>query len=111
MRKLPKLLVNKQNEKHPCIKTFRSEVINILSTYSTSQAEQLATVKNWLGYKGLQFLEALTNDEKGTYNTLEWLFETLTNKFKPQFYETIKSLQFCKLSRQDREVQKNGWRG
>ena len=36
-------------------------------------------------------------------NTLEWLFQTLTNKFKPQFNETIKSLQFHKLSRQDGE--------
>ena len=34
---------------------------------------------------------------------LEGLFETLTNKFRLQFNETIKSLHFCKLSRQDVE--------
>ena len=34
---------------------------------------------------------------------LEGLFETLTNKFKPQFNKTIKSLQFCKLNMQDGE--------
>ena len=46
------------------IKTFGLEVNSILSTYNTSQAEQLAVVKNGVGHKGLQFLEALTNKEK-----------------------------------------------
>ena len=34
-------------------------------------------------------------------STLEGLFRILTNKFKLQFNETIKLLQFHKLSRQD----------
>ena len=34
---------------------------------------------------------------------LEGLFETLTNKFKPQYNETIKSLQFGHLYRYDDE--------
>ena len=34
---------------------------------------------------------------------LEGLFETLTNKFRLQFNETIKSFQFYKFSRQDGE--------
>ena len=41
--------------------------------------------------------------EKETCNTLEGLFETLTNKFKPQYNEMIKSLQFRKLHRYDDE--------
>ena len=36
-------------------------------------------------------------------NTLEGLFETLLNKFKPQYNETIKPLQFRKLYRYDGE--------
>ena len=36
-------------------------------------------------------------------NTVEGLFETLTNKFKPQYNKTIKSLQFRKLYRYDDE--------
>ena len=48
--------------KYSKLKTFRLEVNNILSTYNTPQTEQLATVKNWLGRKGLQFLETLTNE-------------------------------------------------
>ena len=74
-----------------------------MTTYNTSQTEQLAIVKNCLGRKGLQFLESLTNEEKVTCNMLEELFETLTNTFSPQFNETFISLQCCKLSRQDEE--------
>ena len=53
--------------------------------YSTPQVEQLAMVKHWLGIKGLYFVESLTSEEK----------DILTNKFRLQFNETIKSLQFC----------------
>ena len=96
-------LLDCSKEKIIYLKTFRLQVHNISSTYNTPQAEQLLVVKNWLGCKGLQFLEALTNEEKCACNPLEGLFEILMNKFKPQFNETIKSLQFYKLSRQDGE--------
>ena len=36
-------------------------------------------------------------EERETCNMLEGLFEMLANKFKPQYNETIKSLQFRKL--------------
>ena len=52
-----------------------------------------------MGRKGLQYIETLTNKEKETCNTLEGLFEALTNEFKPQCNETIKLLQFRKLYR------------
>ena len=45
-------------------KTFRLEVNNILTMYNTPQTEPLAIVKNWLGRKGLQFIESLTHTEK-----------------------------------------------
>ena len=38
--------------------------------------------------------------EQARYNTTEAHFTTLNNKFKPQYNETIKSLQFCNLGRQ-----------
>ena len=72
-------------DKYNELKTFKPEVNNILPTYSSPQNEQLAMVKNWLGRKGLQFIEALTNEEKTTCNTLDGLFETLNSKFRPQF--------------------------
>ena len=56
-------------------------------------------VKNWLGRKGLHYLESLTEAEKQACNTLQELFNTLATKFKPQSNETIKSLQFSKLYR------------
>ena len=67
------------------------------------QVEQLAIVKSWLDRKGLQFIELHPHAEKDTCNTLEDLLEILTNQFRPQFNKTIKSLQFCKLSRQNGE--------
>ena len=52
----------------------------------------------------------LTHTEKDIYNKLEGLFQILTNKFRPQFNETIKSLQFHKLSRQNEETAEE-WMG
>ena len=60
-------------------------------------------VKNWLGRKDLHYLESLTETEKHACNTLQGLFDTLATKFKPQFNETIKSLQFRKLYRVEGE--------
>ena len=84
-------------DKYSELKTFWLEVNNILSTYNTPQTDKLALVENWLGRKGLKYLETLITAEKETCNTLEGLFDTLSNKFKPQYNETIKSLQFRKL--------------
>ena len=46
------------------LKHFRLEVNNIFKSYSTPHAKQLAITKNWLGRKGLQFLETLTQTEQ-----------------------------------------------
>ena len=43
------------------------------------------------------------NEEKITCNTLDGLFETLNSKFRSQFNEKIRSLQFRKLCRSDNE--------
>ena len=90
-------------DKYSKLKTFRLEVNNVLSMYNTPQTDKLAVVKNWLGRKGFQYLETLMVVEKETCNTLECLFETLSNKFKPQYNKTIKSLQFRKLYQYDEE--------
>ena len=37
--------------------------------------------------------------------TEEALLETLSNKFKPKYNKTIKLLQFCNITK----MQKNGW--
>ena len=74
-----------------------------MAIYNTPKTDKLAVVKNWLGRKGLQYIETLTTVEKETCNTLEGLFKTLSNKFKPQYNETIKLLQFRKLYKYDEE--------
>ena len=83
-------------DKYTKLKTLRLEVNNILTTYNTPQTEQVPMVKNWLGRKDLQFIESLTSTEKDKCSTLEGLFKMLTSKFRSQFNETIKLLQFCK---------------
>ena len=88
-------------DKYSGLKTIRLEVNIVLSTYHTPQTDKLALVKNWSRRKGLQYLETLTTKEKEACNMLEGLFETLTNKFKLQYNETIKLLQFSKLYRYD----------
>ena len=90
-------------DKYSKLKTFQLEANNILSTYNTPQTDKLVLVKNWLGGKDLQYLEMLTTAEKETCNTLEGLFDTLSNKFKPQYNETIKALQFRKIYQYDDE--------
>ena len=44
-------------DKYSDLKSFRLEVNNVLSTYNTPQADKLAYVKNWLGTKGLQYID------------------------------------------------------
>ena len=71
----------------------------MLSTYNAQEQDKIVIVKNRLGRKGLHYLESLTEGEKWACNTLQGLFDTLATKFRPQFNETIKLLQFRKLCR------------
>ena len=84
-------------------KVFILEVRNDLSTYNAQEQDKIAMVKNWLGRKGLHYLESLTETGKHACSTLQGLFDTLATKFKPQFNETIKLLQFRKLYRLEGE--------
>ena len=84
-------------------KVFILEVRNVLSTYNAHEQEKIAMVKNWLGRKGLDYLEGLTEGEKQACGTLQGLIDTLPEKFRPKYNETIKSLQFRKLCRSEGE--------
>ena len=55
-------------DKYTELKTFKLEVNNVLSTYNTPQAEKLAVVKNWLGRKGLHYLETNTSRKRSTHH-------------------------------------------
>ena len=84
-------------------KAFILEVKYVLSTYNAQEADKIAMVKNWLGRRGLNYIESLMNNENEACNTLEGLFDMLATKFKPQYNETVKSLQFRKLYRLENE--------
>ena len=47
-------------DKYTELKAFILEVRNVLSMYNTQEADKIAMVKNWLGRKGLHYLETLT---------------------------------------------------
>ena len=60
-------------------------------------------MKNWLGREGLHLTATLAQDNQEACNNEKGLFDTFTRKFKPQYNDTIKSLQFHKLIRQSNE--------
>ena len=90
-------------DKYNTFKNFRLVVNNIFKLCSKPQTEQLVIIKSQLDRKGLQFIQSLTQMEQERCNTIQGPFTALNNKFKPKFNETIKSLRFCKLSRQTKE--------
>ena len=61
-------------------KAFMSEVRNVISTYNSHEQEKIVMVKNWLGRKGLHYIESLTETEKQVCGTLQWLIDTLAKK-------------------------------
>ena len=65
--------------------------------------DKITIVKNWLGRKGLHYIESITEAEKQARGTLQGLIDTLSAKFQPQFNETIKLLQFRKVCRVEDE--------
>ena len=90
-------------DKYTESKAFILEVRNVISTYNACKQEKIVMVKNWLGRKGLHYIESLTEVEKQACGTLQGLIDTLAKKFMPQYNETIKSLQFRQLCRHDGE--------
>ena len=65
---------------------------NILSTYNMPEHDKIAIVKNWLGRKGLHYIESITEAENQACNTLQGLLDMVATTFWPQFNETIKLL-------------------
>ena len=82
----------------------------MLTTYNLQETDKIALVKNWLGRKGLHYIESLTEGEKEKCGMLEGLFDTLATKFRPQYNQTIKLLQFRQLHRSEGEGV-NEWMG
>ena len=53
--------------------------------------DRLPISKNWQGWGGLHFIQSLTKVEQEAYKTVDGLYGTLTEKFRPQYTETILS--------------------
>ena len=85
------------SDKYTERKAFILEVRNMLSTYNAQEIDKIVMVKDWLGRKGLHYIESLTEGETETCSMLEGLFDTLATKFKPQYNKMIKLLQFRKI--------------
>ena len=71
----------------------------MFESYKMPQTERVTTITNYLGRKGLQFLEILTQAEQERCNAMEGLFNELISKVTPQYNETLKLLQFHKLDK------------
>ena len=41
-------------------KAFTLEVRNVISTYNAQESDEIAMVKNWLGRRGLHYIETLS---------------------------------------------------
>ena len=61
-------------DKYSELKSFRLEVNNVFKSYNMPQTENIAIIKNWLGRKGLHFLETLTLTEQERCNTMEGIY-------------------------------------
>ena len=81
----------------------------MLYTYNTQEQDKIVLVKNWLGRKGLHYIEILTETEKQACSTLQGLFDTLAKKLDHNLMKPSShcSLENCIDSRT--KVQKNGW--
>ena len=82
----------------------------MMSTHNACKQEKITIVKNWLGRKGLHYIESLAEVEKQACGTLQGLIDTLAKKFRPQYNEMIKSLQFRQLCIHEGENAKE-WMG
>ena len=82
-------------DKYPELRNFRMEVNNTFSNYNINKAEKSANYKILARQAKSTILRDLTKADQEACSTIEGLFETLSNKFRPQCNETINSHQYC----------------
>ena len=58
------------------------------NSYNMQGNKRVLIILNWLGSKGLQFVQTLNNIVQENCRTSVGLFEVLSAKFKPQHNET-----------------------
>ena len=66
-------------------KAFTLKVQNVISSYNVQEGEKITIIKNWLGRRGLQFIDSLTQEEKWACGMFEGLCNTFVEKFHLAF--------------------------
>ena len=72
-------------DKHTEWKAFMLKVQNVIPSYNLQEGEKITIIKNWLGRRGLQCIDSLTQEEKWACETFEGLCSTFVEKFHPAF--------------------------
>ena len=90
---------------------FEMDVRNIfmMNSYNIGEDEKVPIIMNWLGCKGLNFVQPIADSEKEMCKISKGLFTVLSEKCKPHLNEMILSLQYCKLIRKEMKVLRSGW--
>ena len=76
-----------------------------MNSYNIQENEKVPIIRNWLGHKGLRFVETLNGKKQEKCQTCFGLLKVLSAKFKMQHDETIVSLQYCKLVREEESAE------
>ena len=63
------------------------------NSYNIQDNEKVLGIVIWLGREVLQFVQTLNDEEQEKFKTSIGLLEVLNKRFKPQYSETILSLQ------------------
>ena len=77
-------------------------------SYDVNDSGRIPIIVNWLGCKGLHFIQTLTGEEQETCKGSAGLINTLNVQFKLQHNETVLLLHYCKLNR-DENVKAEEW--
>ena len=83
----------------------------MLSTYNAHKQEKIAMVKNWLGRKGLHYLESLTEGEKQACCTLQGLIDTLAENLDHNIMRQSNLCSSENYADLKVKMQRNGWGG
>ena len=81
------------------LKNFKLEVINVLKSYAITDVEKKNSIDKELARQKVPtIIRNINRSRTKKCETSEGLFQTLSNKFKLRYNETIKFLQFHKMA-------------
>ena len=74
------------------------------------ESKKIPIILNWLGKDGFKFVKTPDNEEQEKCSKKTGLFKVLSDKFKAYQNQSILSLQYCNLSKEQNKnaKEKNG---